>query len=747
MWLLILIGIVLLIWVLGRSRAPKPRTLAKPSPERLRAATRRAEAWSAPIDQPHPKGQPTRWIPPGESIEIAGLIITGGMIYVGDALPVSGGGRNENCLIDPGLPISRRAPDRFGASMPYWPAYASIQPSARRAYLEWLANGRSDPAAYIGYVFLFFYGLERRLFLDRSNAELDALVAEVQRLRTLYGSNSSFSSYSATFLSAATLLHEPTPANFRDYLQRSYEIPLDVRRRLGARIAAREPLSADDALLWLLASPDTSLRTPATRCFDEFTQLWRARFVARFPNGLRVTPPKSRIRAQYRAASGTFVVDLPISDLPDISALSAPLKPLRAIADACTEDLAAYSRLLGRRPEAVGEIEAAVLLPPELLETDAGKPLMNAREQLEAHVHQDKIVAINLTALCSALGLATPAEERVPIAVERQICAILDRLDIGFEPDRRYGVAGLTPKGNIVLFKSDGGARVDADRPDYAAARSLVEIAALAAVADQRVVPEEIAAIQSDLESLPGITRVERTRLLAYTAALLGDPPKQQSAFNRLAKLGEIERRRITLSAISAVLADGRVTPSEVRFLEHLHKALGLPQDDVYAALHRGAVQIDAPTLVMDEQRSAGVAIPEERPKPVLPRSPIAIDEAKLKRVRRETTQVSALLASIFIEDAVSSSAAGAVRQVSAEYPGLDADHASLLVAVLSNQGLDRARFDESARSLGLLPEGAFETLNEWGFETFDEPILDDGDRILPFEHLRAKLESMGATQ
>jgi hypothetical protein len=61
--------------------------------------------------------------------------------------------------INPKLPISSAQADVRGNSMPYWPSYASITPFARRAFLEWMAGGRKDPAYGISYVFLFLYGL------------------------------------------------------------------------------------------------------------------------------------------------------------------------------------------------------------------------------------------------------------------------------------------------------------------------------------------------------------------------------------------------------------------------------------------------------------------------------------------------------------------------------------------------------------------------------------------------------------
>ena len=100
---------------------------------------------------------------------------------------VTQNGHQEPALINPNLKVSREEADVTVRRMPYWPRYSEVDPIARRAYLQWLSSGRRDPAADIGYVFLFFYGLERRALLDlrsgsSSEQELMVIQQEVSDL-------------------------------------------------------------------------------------------------------------------------------------------------------------------------------------------------------------------------------------------------------------------------------------------------------------------------------------------------------------------------------------------------------------------------------------------------------------------------------------------------------------------------------------------------------------------------------------
>jgi len=75
----------------------------------------------------------------------------------------------------------------------------------------------------------------------------------------------------------------------------------------------------------------------------------------------------------------------------------------------------------------------------------------------------------------------------------------------------------------------------------------------------------------------------------------------------------------------------------------------------------------------------------------------------------------------------------------------LDAAHSDLLAFLLSGDVTDRQAFEARARGLRLLTEGALETINDWGFDTFDEAVLDCDDQIVPVSHLRGRILQMVA--
>ena len=371
-FLVSLIGLLMAygLFRLVRRRTPKAKITTKRDSTALRPESpisASAPTKSESANKTHRSRRTPRWIESGDTATVAGRKI-GGMIYLG---PSQQRLRQEGSpFIDPGLSVAKVGSDISGESMPYWPSYSDINPRARATYLDWLASGRADKQYGVGYVFLYFYGLERRFFVDfPAGAEKRLLVAETERLLGIYGENRSIRRYLGAFLDVAQVVVEPVGQSEPHHFEKSgYELPLGLRITIGRMAKEQLPLSADWLLSWYAAHPEHSLRTPATRAFSEFRALFALLFDERFPEGLKIRMPKRLLRAHYTAASGAFEIDLNqfLGDIPDIANTSKPLNIAKEIVEEATNALDKYSRFLGRNPEGRDTIEAHALLPERL---------------------------------------------------------------------------------------------------------------------------------------------------------------------------------------------------------------------------------------------------------------------------------------------------------------------------------------------------------------------------------------------
>jgi hypothetical protein len=83
----------------------------------------------------------------------------------------------------------------------YFPSYSEMNPEQRGMYLQWLYDVTTE--IDIGYVFVYYYGLERHLVYG----DFDAAFDEIQLLRR-HHYNGSFQSYSASALVHSCLLRK-----------------------------------------------------------------------------------------------------------------------------------------------------------------------------------------------------------------------------------------------------------------------------------------------------------------------------------------------------------------------------------------------------------------------------------------------------------------------------------------------------------------------------------------------------------
>ncbi|MBS4049316.1 MAG: TerB family tellurite resistance protein [Alphaproteobacteria bacterium] len=425
--------------------------------------------------------------------------------------------------------------------------------------------------------------------------------------------------------------------------------------------------------------------------------------------------------------------------------MSAPMKPLRELYNRCIDDLEAYSRLLGRKPHTKGKPESVLLLPKEIQNSVANSPLKVISEYLATSFAANDTFVTSAEKMLETFSVEQD-EKKTLAAQMAQIAPAFDAMNVGFEPDKRFGSSSFPKDGTIVLFKRTEQQEVNPEKPEYQIAKTLIEVTSLAAAADGGVNPAELAAVKADIQALHGLNPAEKQRLSAYANLLAEDAPRQQGVLNRLSKLSAAEKSKVANSAIASVLADGHADPAEMKFLEKLYKALGLPAEELYSTVHRGAVVIDEPVTVSVEEPARGRAIPK-KPAPSAATAPepassgIKIDLARLERIKSETSAVSNLLADIFVEE--TAAPAAPIMVEASPFEGLDAAHAKLVALFLAQPEYDRSTFEEQARGLQLMPDGAVETINEWAFDTFDEPLLDGDETIVVAEHLVAKLKEM----
>jgi len=668
------------------------------------------------------------------------------MIYVGRGLSSvqedNWSRSNEPALIQPHLQVNPAQPDRNGEGLDYWPSYEKLSARTRAGYLEWLASGRRAPDAPVGFVFLFFYGIERRVLADSRTApavkdEIEGLLDEVEELLAVYGDNHSFQGYASSFLEVGRLLLrqvplaelEPPPEVAR------WEVPLTTKLALGAFAEKGEPIPAEWALSWVLTSQNARLRTPAQRCREEFRDLFPLRYAERFRDGgLKIKPNKTRLSVSYRPASPSFRyggVDLVVPDLPDVTILKAPFRKLQEVVDQVTDELDAYSRWVGRKDDRRSPA-ALALMPRELVSSRLSEEGAELVAGIEASLGDSGNGVVDPALLIAAWP--TRKAGKLTRLESTSLCRFLSHYGVGIEPDCRFAGPSLTKTDRAVVFRLEetpNGTPDDREEAtaDYQAAALLLRLAAAVAAADGEVSQHEEQHLREHVENGLELSPAEQRRLDAHLRWLLLDPPGLAGLKRRLQGLDAEQRHSLARFLLAVAAADGRFDPAEVKILQKVYPLLGLEADDVFTDLHALRSGDDEPVTVIEGEPATGYEIPPQGAGGEAARG-LVLDAEKIRATRDDTERVSSILTEVFKEDEEPAPAPPPAAESGPSLCGLDADHTAFLLRLSERPHWERSQIEHLADELGVLPDGALETINEAAIETCGDLLLEGDDVI-----------------
>lgn len=677
------------------------------------------------------------WVPPGESISVHGRTLSDGMVYVGPALAALDRYRDTDpALINPRLRADSQRPDRSGQYLDYWPSYDSIPRSSRAAYLDWLADGRRDPDTPIGYVFLFFYGLERRILVDadvsdEARGEVPELVAEIDDLLSIYGDrHSSFHGYASRLLRYTKLAFGLTDARSGDEGQPADDGSMALWK-VGRCVSRGEPIPSSWASRFARSAASEHLRTPARRCPEAFLRLFEVRYEEEYGEGLEVQADRPPLEVSYGTASAGMqkTFSHATDDTVDAREINEVRRPLVRLAQKVEPEIDDYSRWIGRRDDRDGPA-AVGLLPRPVIRDFAGEEAREFADRIEGWLGDDECVVSPSQRIVDAWptkndGYMTGKEAEA-------FSGFLEGFGFGVEPDVRYS-RNPSKRDHLAIFRLPGEARPPGE--EFEAARLLLHLAAAVAGADEEIAEEEERHIEEHLESALDLSASERARLRAHLARRLEHPPTLHGVRRRAEKLTERQRHSLARFLVTVAGADGHLDHAEVEVLEKIYDTLELDPDTVHADLHDMAARVPGdrgPVVVVEaDEDDSGHEIPETRdPAGAGSRysDGVTLNMDRLADVQAETRDVSRRLAGVFAGE--DDDEAPPEHRVDPGIDGLSEGHLTLLDALVDRDSCSRSQFDTLAEQEGLMPGFAIEQINSVSLETCGEPLLEGHDPV-----------------
>lgn len=685
-----------------------------------------------------------KWIKSGQSVTVGGILIRSGNFYLGETVGATYGLANDGIVINPAYLNPSLPPVDHLKHEP--PSFPGLPFRLRLEYLKWLANGASDKLVPVEFPLLYFYGLEHRLMVDTAGRDT-AIFGEIIRLQGLFPNEQRLQRDIArvAFAMGVDELSKSDRPEFTDVMQVALKPAPKVLIYLGRRIAVDGVIDADDAWLWLKASFKIGLQNAALKCPLEFERLFKLRFAEAYPAGFKVGMTPSPLRLQHRLATWRCSVPLKMPPhagyVADIEAVSSIVPKLRYLATRCSDELEHYSRFVSRKNVGEGRgLEAIAMLPDILKRDPASNDFGKVIATIDQAITKSTFIATDVSKFLDMFKLDYKPEGQVTVKVQASLAGFLDGLGYGFEPDRRYGSAGLAGNGAICLFKAASGGGVSNAGSHYPVARLVVEFAVLAARVDGEVNQREMAVVKRFMDSCTQLNDLERRRLTAVARAIMKSGSVDGAYMAALAKLAPGVWDRLVRTVGEVIAADGTPGVEETRFLEKMFKARKLQVNEAHALLMRqnpvgGKPDVEGLSSIAKAVKSEGVVIAPEALKvgePTVTRpAPVEIDFAKLAVLKKETAEVAGILHDIFqepeieIEKEISHACSQTVQ-----FDGLDEAHGELLVYLLREGPVDRSAFGLKASEHGLYVDGAIETINEWAYDRFDDPAVEDGSEV-----------------
>ena len=652
------------------------------------------------------------WVPAGKDVTVRSYTVPGGLLYLGH-LDLSGS-TAEPSVIDPVLPVAgpTSCHERL---MGYWPSYSSISSEARAAYLGWLSTGKSDPQADIGYVFLYFYGLEKRLFTlpsfdPKMTPEVDTIRKEIERLAGIYGDRGTFGSYSGSLLdyieaknmTLPDLGNPPEAPDPKEIHRRR----LSVKVGVGVYAKAGKPLPAEWAYSLYALNNSAGLNTGDGLLPDLRRKMFNHIYKERFGEGIKSSETGPKIIADHHFGNASLMqstiarIEIP---LPDVTMNQQTMEEIQKVGSEASVVFRKFSAFATENPEECQSLSGLGILPVALWPSDI-------RAMYEAfRSNPPKVMKFQELPGYPPPG-ATLKRFRMNNFVEK-----LATMGLGMDPDSRLGVELPGPDDPVAVFAARDLENRNAVSKHFSGAALLLQLASIVASSSEGFSDAEASTILNYLDSAIDLPEWEKQRLAARLAIYRQYPPAPARLRKQINGMASEIREGIGNFLVQVAAADGTVDPTEVRTLEDLFRLLGLEKAALYSKIHSVQTQ--------GKFTSSGRAIG------VPGAGGIQFDVDRIAALRSESAKISTILDKVF-ESTEEHVDIAAVPERKDTLLGLDTEHADLLKALLSKSQWTRSEAEQLCSKRGLMIDGAFERINDAAFDCFDSAILEGDEPI-----------------
>ena len=570
-------------------------------------------------ESPRGRARELRWYGKGESVMIGRFRLTDPMVYVSDG-PAC---QEEASCIDLTLPVGDSVRELTGG-LGYYPSYSRLSPNQRANYLSWLARGREEHLDDIGYAFLFFYGLERRLLIEKQ--DLSPIIKEVVRLLETYPISRSFDGYLSRFMAFVlaragieTLKDKWFHAVFGQSRLRRDEDFLAVA--LAWFLRRNAPLPVSWAIRIVRQDPRSPRSVVIDRLPEQFNLLFEKRYREQFGQGLILRAAKRDRTISYRPASSSLLgpdwsgSSIESIKIPNVMGIQSQFSTLVQIWSCCIDELRPLSRMVAKGNQ-IHTRDAFESLPEEL-KTEVEHPDKVAWDrEVAEHTDEDGCSIVEVAKLASIHGFGERA--KLTAKQSQSLAQTAHYVGLVIEPDARITNRPYTSTDLVSLLRTEDKPSLPADSR-YHGASLMLELGMYIAASDGQVDDEEVDQIARFLESQFRLDPPDARRLQALKSVFLRRPPSITGLGKRLQKVLNREQRESLGSFLTGIAAaNGIIARSEITALRNAYRALDIDVEHLNRSLEEFRLASQQPVEIQrgdsNTQREENAFLPGPKP-------------------------------------------------------------------------------------------------------------------------------------
>lgn len=690
--------------------------------------------------------QPAEWIPFGRSLDFKNYVLPGGFYY----LPSKGGWGAESSAIARDAHVGKPLlPSVLTAS--YYPSYSQILSEERATYLNWLQSfgrGQHQKDVARGYLFLYFYGLERRALCE---GDLDPVIfSTVRTMLEVYGPHHqgrTLITYLSDFLYFGS--YQIGHQHFAKEWPQIMELHGDKMSEDSLILLLAHLHETQQTLSWQLAyrlasRHDNSKRSVVTkRAGEKFHMLFQSKYEELYPGGLALKTAKQNKKLRYSAANSSLPYRNGVQDkrdllVPNVLGIRSQFKKLPIIWNECIDELSGYSRAIlsvleDHDSTRNDELKAFLALPLSLQNQDE-HPLdseftnvLNVAETIKGEM---KIVP------CSVVAGLLDIEERPALTAtqSRMVSDVISSLGLVCGPN--YYHTGLPLRWNQDLVLTPCDVNTEVDSALLTGTLRLLYLTVMVAAADGDVSESELSHFRGNIDT-SAFSEHQNLEIKNTLIALSRNPQVAVRSLNKISKSIHKQHKETVLKHLVLVAADDDlITSDELKVLKRITKSMGL-SDEILNGQIEELATFRTVQIHKAGQRRRGEPIPQKETEAET--KAFTLDHAKIAVISAETEKVVEILSQVLSDDeagTVQEPIAEEVSDVDIAVPewlcDLNNIYQMALLELISHPNATGEVLKEIADKHHLMPNSLIDEVNEWSDEVLDDFLLElDSDENL----------------